>query len=104
LSDERSDLARVFRRSERIVGRRISSEYVLVPVVGNGAELDAIYNLNRVGAFIWEQLDGATNGDAIVRAIVDTFEVEADRAAADYREFIEKLESIRALEAIEGAG
>jgi hypothetical protein len=104
MSEETPDLARAFRRSEHVVGRRISSEYVLVPIVGHGAELDAIYNLNRVGAYIWERLDGSTDGATIVRALVDAFEVEAERAAADYREFIRKLQSIRVLQPSEEAG
>ena len=48
------------------MGRRIAGEYVLVPLVSHGADLDAIYNLNAVGAFIWDRLDGRTPGTKIV--------------------------------------
>ena len=41
-------LSDVFARSDRIVGRRIAGEMVLVPLVSHGADLDAIYNLNAV--------------------------------------------------------
>lgn len=87
----------VFARSERMVGRRIADEYVLVPIVGRGAEIDALFNLSRVGAFIWERLDGHTRGEAIVAAMVERFEVDQPRAEQDYREFLEQLVSIDAV-------
>jgi hypothetical protein len=86
-----------YLRSERMVGRRIADEFVLVPLAGRGADLDAVYNLNRVGAFIWERLDGRTTGRAIVAEMAVRFAVDHERAARDYREFLEKLESIQAV-------
>jgi hypothetical protein len=94
-------LGDVFERSDRIVGRRLADEYVLVPIVGRGADVDSIFNLNRVGALIWERLDGRASGQDVVEAIVERFEVDASRAADDYAEFIEKLVSIEAVRRIE---
>lgn len=88
----------VFARSARIVGRRIAGEYVLVPLVTHGADLDAIYNLNAVGAFIWERLDGRTSGAGIVSALTEAFAVDPDRAEADYLEFLSKLRDLNAVE------
>ncbi|HXB57830.1 MAG TPA: PqqD family protein [Vicinamibacteria bacterium] len=96
-SAESLSLADVFARSERMVGRRIAEEYVLVPIVGRGADLDAIFNLNRVGAFIWERLDGRSSGEEIVRALVEDFDVDSLRAVADYRAFMVQLLSIEAV-------
>lgn len=92
-------LAGIFVRSERIVGRRIAGELVLVPLVTHGADLDAIYNLNAVGAFIWERLDGASSGRAIVAALTERFDVEPDRAEADYLAFVAQLLELGAVTA-----
>lgn len=92
-------LADVYARSARIVGRRIAGEYVLVPLVSHGADLDAIYNLNAVGAFVWERLDGRVSGRDIVQALCAAFEVDEDRAAADYLEFIGQLAVLGAVSA-----
>jgi hypothetical protein len=94
-------LGDVFERSERIVGRRLADEYILVPLVSRGADVDSIFNLNRVGALIWERLDGRTSGEAVVEAIIERFEVDAKRAASDYAEFIEKLVAIEAVRRVE---
>jgi hypothetical protein len=90
-------LSDVFERSERVVGRRLADEYILVPIVGRGADVDSIFNLNRVGALIWEKLDGRTSGEAVVEAIVERFDVDAARAAEDYAEFVAKLVSVDAV-------
>ena len=44
-------------RNENFVFRHIVEEMVLVPIRQNVAELDSIYTLNELGAFIWEHLD-----------------------------------------------
>jgi hypothetical protein len=80
-----------------MVGRRIAEEYVLVPILGRGADADGIFNLNRLGAFIWEQMDGRADGRAIVDRITERFEVEADRACRDYLGFVAQLLSIEAV-------
>ncbi len=89
----------VFRRSPRMVGRRIADQYVLVPIARNVAEVDSLYTLNRVGTFLWERFDGVTNGHAHVAAIVEGFETSRGQAAEDYRVFVEQLLEIGALEA-----
>ena len=90
-------LTQTFSRSPRMVGRRVAGEYILVPIAGRGAEVDAIFNLNGVGAFIWEQFDGRLDGHRIVTQIVEQFDVDHARAEADYLDFVEKLRSIAAL-------
>jgi hypothetical protein len=87
-------LSDVFARSDRIVGRRIAGEYVLVPLVGRGADADFIYTLNRVAAAMWESLDGKATGNDVVGLVVERFEVDAARAERDYLELMETLESI----------
>jgi methyltransferase-like protein len=80
-----------------MVGRRIGDEYVLVPLAGRGADLDSILNLNRVAAFVWEQLDGTRTGDAVVDAVIERFDVERERAEADTLELLETLLELRAI-------
>lgn len=80
-----------FARSERMVGRRIGDAYVIVPIDGHGADLDTVLNLNRVAAFVWEQLDGERSGAGVVDAVVSRFDVDRAQAAADYLELLGTL-------------
>jgi hypothetical protein len=80
-----------------VVGRRIGEEYVLVPLAGRGADLDSILNVNRVGAFIWEQLDGKRTGTDVVAALVERFDVDRPEAEADYLDFLTTLRGLKAV-------
>jgi hypothetical protein len=92
-----SVLKTAFARSERMVSRRIAGEFVLVPIMSRGADVDSLFTLNRVGAFIWEHLDGQKTGAEIVAALQQRFEVDGKRAQADYCRFLEALQSIKAV-------
>ena len=92
-----SELSAAYRRSPRVVGRRIGDEYVLVPLAGRGADLDSILNLNRVAAYIWEHIDGTRTGHAIVEALVGRFDVETPQAETDYLELLTQLRNLKAV-------
>ena len=92
-------LGAAWARSARMVGRRIGDEYVLVPLAGRGADLDSILNLNRVAAFVWEQLDGERSGGEVVEALLERFDVERARAEQDYLELIDTLVEVDAVAA-----
>jgi hypothetical protein len=87
-------LDEAFARAGHIVSRRVAGECILVPLASRGADIDAIYDLNPIGAFIWEQLDGSRSGTAIVRLVTEAFEVEPARAAEDYLVFVDQLLAI----------
>lgn len=93
----------VFVRSDRMVGRRIADEFLLVPLMGRGADVDSMYNLNRVGSFIWERLDGRTDGHGVVAELARRFEVDLERAGADYARFVVQLESVHAVRRVSSA-
>jgi methyltransferase-like protein len=93
-------LDQVFNRSENIVGRRIQDEFILVPLASRTAQVDSLYNLNSVGAFIWEQIDGVRSGEEIVGMVLERFDAERDAAGRDYIDFMEQLLSIKAVRAV----
>jgi hypothetical protein len=47
-----------YSRSERVIGRRILDDYILVPIVDRAADVDSIYDLNPAAAFIWSSSTG----------------------------------------------
>jgi hypothetical protein len=91
------DLQKKYRRSEDLVYRKIQDETILVPIKDNVGDMGSIYNLNEVGAFIWEQLDGEKTLLDITNMIVEEFEVSPEQAQADLREFVSQLKEINAI-------
>jgi hypothetical protein len=86
-----------YEKDSSIVYREIAGEAVLVPVRRNLADMESIYTLDEVGAFIWDLVDGQrTMGDVRDR-VLDEYNVEPEVLDSDLFEFVEQLKSIGAL-------
>ena len=89
---------RSLRKKGEFVTRSIAGETVVVPVRGQVGDLDAIYNLNETGAFIWEQIDGRKSVTQVVEAVRGEFEVALEQAEKETSEFIAALETAGMIE------
>ena len=85
-------------RSNNFIFRQIVEEMVLVPIRQNVAELDSIYTLNELGAFIWGKLESPRSYMEIEEAILADFDVDVETVRTDIQTFIEELGSIGAVE------
>ncbi|PLX84651.1 MAG: hypothetical protein C0617_07370 [Desulfuromonas sp.] len=86
-----------FARQPSFVGREVAGEFILVPIIRRSEDVDCIYNLNEVGALIWQLLDGQRTAAEIGEQIVSEFEVDPARAEADLLELLQQLESVGAI-------
>lgn len=84
-----------------MVSRVIEDEAIIVPIRHNAREIEYLYSLNAVGAYIWELIDGKTKMEEIKKEVISTFEVESEQADNDLKEFIEQLETIKAIKQTE---
>jgi hypothetical protein len=75
-----------------LVARWIAGQTILVPVSANVAQLESIYTLNETGTMIWELIDGRTPLDKITEAVTAQYNVAAEEAARDVRQFLDSLE------------
>jgi len=78
-------------QSASVVTRKTGDEYILVPVAGNIADMDSIYTLNGTGAFIWEQIDGKTDLEEIIKRLTDEYQTDRKTAEDDVKGFIEAM-------------
>ena len=80
------------KRTSEAITRTIAGETVLVPIAKPHNPITNYYLFNKVGSFLWKQLDGNRSAKelaALVRAefaVPETRDVEADVEA-----FLEKL-------------
>lgn len=87
------DLNRVPVRNKTIVYQIVNDEAVLVlPAEGK------VKVLNKVGAFIWQQVDNQKTVKEIVDQVVADFEVSHEQAARDTLSFLEELETKAVIE------
>lgn len=93
-----------FRKSDKVVSRRIENNLLLVPIHCQASDIDGFYKLNEVGAEIWEHIDGHQSVADIIDAVVSEFDVTAETAERDVTEFLKELSEIRAIEVMEISG
>ena len=91
------DLEQCYQRSESFVFRRIENETILVPIKDNVGDMGSIYNLNEMGAFVWEHLDGEQNLKNIKDKILAEYDVSSKEAQDDLNEFMTDLLEIQAV-------
>lgn len=75
----------------RMVCRKVDDEMVLVPLVDNVAEMNVIYTLNEVAAFIWEKIDDVDTLEEIAEAVADNFDIDSKNAMEDINSFFEDI-------------
>jgi len=91
------DLNQRYQRNKNFVFRRIENETILVPIKDNVGDIGSIYNLNEIGAFIWEHIDGVQNLTTIKAKILDDYEVTPRDAETDLSTFVTDLVEIDAV-------
>jgi len=89
--EEKIILNTTYRKKENIVTRQIAGETLLVPIYGDLANMERIFSLDPVAAFIWEQLDGNKILKDIRDGVLDVFDVKKEQAEKDIFEFIDDL-------------
>ena len=97
------DLNQRYRRNENFVYRKIEKETLLVPIKDNVGDMWCIYNLNEVGAFIWEHLDGRKSLQTIKENILDEFDTSPEIALEDLKNFMMQLKDIEAVHQVKWA-
>lgn len=90
-----------YQRNPDFIYRKIVEESVLVPLHKDVADMDCIYTLNSVGAFIWEQLEQPATTDALQAALLEEYDADPEVLQADLARFVEEMMSIGALIEVE---
>ena len=76
------------------------NETILVPIKDNVGDMGSIYNLNPVGAFIWQHLDGEKSLQEIAAMITEEFDVSGKQAESDLNDFVDELKDIGAVKKV----
>lgn len=78
--------------------RKVRTNALLVPPPEKEIGFNGMIALNHTGELICQMLCKETDVDSLVTALVQTYEVDADRARADIEAFLEELRSCNMLE------
>lgn len=77
-------------RLSGVIARRIADETILVPSTRRAREM-ALFTLNEVGTFVWEQLDGRRDAASLACEVAKHFDVAGAEAERDVVAFLAEL-------------
>lgn len=83
--------------SDEFILREIAGEYMLVPVGSAAASFNGLITMNEVGNFIFNALRTEQTEAALLEQITAEYDVPADTAKNDLREFLDQLRQVNAL-------
>lgn len=86
------------KRSENFIFRKVVNEMILVPIKQDVANMEHIFTLNEVGAFIWDQLSQPCSEEMLRSAILEAFDVDPATVLQDLHSFLQALDEISAVE------
>lgn len=89
-----------YDRNRDFVFRKIVDEMILVPVHSDVADMNCIYSLNEMGAFIWERLDRPKTPKELEQEILNEFSVTPEIAGVDLENFLAEMLAIGALKKV----
>lgn len=79
---------------KELIKREIAGDVILVPVGKDAIDMNGLIILNDIGAFLWEHIPQAEDENRLVQLLLEEYEVDAETAAKDVREFMDKLTTI----------
>lgn len=83
---------------KELIKRDIAGETVLVPCGKTIYDSNGLFILNEVGAFLWERLETSESEDALLAALLEEYEVDADTARQDVCDFLNKLREMKIID------
>lgn len=85
-------------QNPNFIYRQIVDEMILVPIHHDVADMDSIFSLNSVGAFIWEKLEKPLTISEIEQAIMDAFDADPATVRQDIDAFFEAMHHYGAIQ------
>ena len=82
---------------KQLVKRTIAGDVILVPVGDASLELKGLLTLNETGERMWDLLPQCETEEALVRQMLEEYEVDEATLRADVGEFLDQLRQLEIL-------
>ena len=77
--------------SDQYMLRQVADEYLVIPVGEAALKVKGLIGLSESGSLLYRRLqDGCTEAE-LVTALLSEYDIDADTARADTREFLEQM-------------
>ena len=84
--------------NENFLLREVAGQKVVLPVGEAAERFNGMIRLNETGIFLWSLLEGGTDEEAMLAAMLSEYDIDAETARADISRFVEALRKAGILE------
>ena len=85
------------KRNSGFLMRQVAGRYVLAPVGETVKTFSGMITMNATGKFLWDLLEQDQTVESLAKALVDTYEVDLEKATEDVIKYLEPLKPIQAV-------
>ena len=85
------------KRNSGFLMRQVAGRYVLAPVGEMVKTFSGMITMNATGKFLWDLLEQDQTVESLAKALVDTYEVDMEKATEDVIKYLEPLKPIKAI-------
>jgi len=86
-----------YEKNPDFIYRKIVDEAILVPIHQDVADMDCIYTLNGIGAFIWEHLDQPSTQTELKAQVMSEYDADPEVLVADLERFLSEMTALGAI-------
>ncbi|MFA6861902.1 MAG: PqqD family protein [Bacilli bacterium] len=83
--------SKVMKTKEGLILKKVSDEWVVVPVNADKVSFNGMLTLNETSAFLFANLEKGATEDQLVSAMTNRYTVDEKTARSDIREFLDGL-------------
>lgn len=76
---------------ENFVLRQLADTWVVLPLADKTIDFNGMITVNESGVLLWKALEQGADEETLVKILTAEYDVSAQQAQADVREFAEKL-------------
>lgn len=92
-----TETEQLYNRNPEFIFRKIVNEMILVPIHKDVADMDAIFSLNDVAAFIWAEMEQPRTLEELQGALIREFDAEPEVIQSDLKQFLAEMLDIGAV-------
>ncbi len=85
------------KRNSGFLMRQVAGRYVLAPVGETVKTFSGMITMNATGKFLWDLLEQDQTVESLAQALVNTYEVDIEKATEDVINYLEPLKPIQAV-------
>lgn len=77
--------------------RSVGTENVVVAVGEQSRSFNGMIRLNETGKFLWELLQEDRDEEALIDALLESYDINREQAETDVKRFVERLKEAKVL-------